>query len=134
MSLSTEHQNIPRAASWLMLGVAGGLCLDLAAKELLATYSLLQFVLLRSFIAICILLIIAPRFGGFHALRTREIGWHIVRSLFAIGAMFGFFYGLARMPLVNALTLGYTAPLIVTALSAMFLGDEIGAASCRSRS
>jgi len=109
-----------------MMGVVGGLSLDLCAKELLQTYSLLQFVLLRSVIAIMILLAIAPRFGGIRTLRTKEIGWHVVRSLFAIGAMFGFFYGLARMPLVNALTLGYTAPLIVTALSAIFLDDKVG--------
>jgi drug/metabolite transporter (DMT)-like permease len=126
MSLSSDHENIPKAASWLLLGVAGGLGLDLFAKELLQTYSLVQFVLLRSAIAITILLVIAPRFGGIRALRTKEVGWHVVRSLFAIGAMFGFFYGLARMPLVNALTLGYTAPLIVTALSAIFLGDDVG--------
>jgi len=109
-----------------MMGVVGGLSLDLCAKELLQTYSLVQFVLLRSVIAIMILLAIAPRFGGIRTLRTKEIGWHVVRSLFAIGAMFGFFYGLARMPLVNALTLGYTAPLIVTALSAIFLDDKVG--------
>ena len=126
MSLSSDHENVPKAASWLLLGVAGGLGLDLFAKELLQTYSLVQFVLLRSAIAITILLVIAPRFGGIRALRTKEVGWHVVRSLFAIGAMFGFFYGLARMPLVNALTLGYTAPLIVTALSAIFLGDDVG--------
>lgn len=108
------------------MGVVGGLSLDLCAKELLQTYSLVQFVLLRSVIAIMILLAIAPRFGGIRTLRTKEIGWHVVRSLFAIGAMFGFFYGLARMPLVNALTLGYTAPLIVTALSAIFLDDKVG--------
>lgn len=126
MSLTSEHENIPRAASWLLLGVAGGLTLDLCAKELLQTYSLVQFVLLRSSIAISIMLAIAPRFGGFRSLRTREVGWHVVRSVFAIGAMFGFFYGLAHMPLVNALTLGYTAPLIVTVLSAIFLGDEVG--------
>ena len=126
MSVSSDHENIPQAAAWLLLGVAGGLGLDLFAKELLQTYSLVQFVLLRSVIAIMILLVIAPRFGGIRALRTKEIGWHVVRSLFAIGAMFGFFYGLARMPLVNALTLGYTAPLIVTALSAIFLGDDVG--------
>ncbi|MDH3619983.1 MAG: DMT family transporter [Gammaproteobacteria bacterium] len=126
MSLTTEHDDVPRAASWLLLGVAGGLGLDLCAKEILQTYSLVQFILLRSAIAIAIMLAIAPRFGGFRTLRTREVGWHILRSVFAIGAMFGFFYGLARMPLVNALTLGYTAPLIVTALSAIFLGDKIG--------
>jgi drug/metabolite transporter (DMT)-like permease len=40
--------------------------------------------------------------------------------------MFGFFYGVAHMPLVNALTLGYTAPLMVTALAALLLGDRVG--------
>ncbi len=126
MSIAREHENISRAASWLMLGVAGGLGLDLAAKELLQTYPLVQFVLLRSSIAIVIMLAIAPRFGGLRTLRTREVGWHVLRSVFAIGAMFGFFYGLARMPLVNALTLGYTAPLVVTILAAIFLGEKIG--------
>jgi drug/metabolite transporter (DMT)-like permease len=40
--------------------------------------------------------------------------------------MYGFFYGLARMPLVNALTLGYTAPLIMTVLASIFLDETIG--------
>lgn len=126
MSLSLQQGNVRKASAWLLLGVLGGLGLDLCAKEFLRSYSLTEFVLLRSAIGIVILLAIAPRFGGLDALRSREIGWHVLRSLFAIGAMFGFFYGLARMPLVNALTLGYTAPLIVTALSAAFLGDAVG--------
>lgn len=126
MSHAKDQESVRGAASWLLLGVVAGLCLDLCAKELLRTYSLVQFVLLRSSLAIAILLAVAPRFGGFRALHTREIGWHVVRSIFAIGAMYGFFYGLARMPLVNALTLGYTAPLIVVALSAIFLGDDVG--------
>lgn len=126
MAAENDADNVPRAAAWLLLGVTGGLGLDLCAKEILETYSLVQFILLRSLIAIAIMLSITPQFGGLRALHTREVLWHVLRSVFAIGAMFGFFYGLARMPLVNALTLGYTAPLIMTALSALFLGDEIG--------
>jgi drug/metabolite transporter (DMT)-like permease len=126
MTSSLEHENILRAAAWMMFGVSAGLALDLCAKEILETYSLNQFVLLRSAIAVAILLAVAPRFGGYDSLRTRRIGWHVFRSIMAVGAMFGFFYGLAHMPLVNALTLGYTAPLMVTALAALFLGDEIG--------
>ena len=105
---------------------SSGLALDLCAKEILETYSLNQFVFLRSAIAVAILLAVAPRFGGYEALRTRRIGWHVLRSLLAVGAMFGFFYGVAHMPLVNALTLGYTAPLMVTALAALLLGDRVG--------
>jgi len=126
MSHSLEHGNVIKAAGWLLFGVLGGLGLDLCAKQLLETHSLIQFVLLRSAFGILILLAIAPRFGGFRALRTGEAGWHFLRMIFSIGAMFGFFYGLGRMPLVNALTLGYTAPLMVTSLSAVFLGETIG--------
>ena len=126
MSHSLEHGNVIKAAGWLLFGVLGGLGLDLCAKQLLETHSLIQFVLLRSAFGILILLAIAPRFGGFQALRTGEAGWHFLRTIFSIGAMFGFFYGLGRMPLVNALTLGYTAPLMVTSLSAVFLGETIG--------
>ena len=42
---------------------------------------------LRSIIALSIMLAIAPRFGGLRSLRTREPGWHAVRSVLAIGAM-----------------------------------------------
>ena len=104
----------------------GGLFLDLCAKEILRTYSLLQFVLVRSLIALAILLAIAPRVGGLRSLRTNKKAWHLLRIVLGMGAMFGFFYGLSVMPLINALTLGYTAPLMMTALSAIFLGDRVG--------
>ena len=82
---------------------------------------------MRSIIGVIIFLSLAPRlFGGFRMLETRRWKWHVLRSALAVGAMFGFFYGLAKMPLVNALTLGFTAPLMVTALSMPFLGEHVG--------
>lgn len=122
----SHKDNVGNAIAWLLLGVTGGLFLDLCAKEILRTYSLLQFVLVRSLIALAILLAIAPRFGGLRSLRTDKKAWHLLRTVLGMGAMFGFFYGLSVMPLVNALTLGYTAPLMMTALSAIFLGDRVG--------
>jgi drug/metabolite transporter (DMT)-like permease len=93
------------------LGVVGGLGLDLSAKEILASYSLEQFVFLRSAIGVAIFLLLARQFGGVNKLKTLRWRWHLARTILAVGAMFGFFYGLARMPLVNALTLGFTAAL-----------------------
>ncbi len=115
-----------KALGFLMFGVAAGLSLDLCAKALLETYSLNQFVLLRSLIGLIMFLVLAPRFGGLGSLRTRRWQWHVFRTLLAAGSMFGFFYGLARMPLVNALTLAFTAPLMVTALSVPLLGEQVG--------
>lgn len=124
---SIQQDHVGRAIAWLLFGVSGGLALDLCAKELLRTYSLQEFVLLRSSIAIIIFIALAPRvFGGLKMLRTRRWRWHALRTLLAIGAMFGFFYGLSKMPLVNTLTLGFTAPLMMTALSVPFLGEHVG--------
>jgi drug/metabolite transporter (DMT)-like permease len=114
------------AIAYLLTGVAGGLGLDLCAKEILHGYSLEQFVFLRSLIAFVIFAVLARSFGGAGSFRTRRWAWHFLRTLLAVGAMFGFFYGIARMPLVDALTLGFTAPLIVTALSVPLLGEHVG--------
>ncbi len=64
--------------------------------------------------------------AGFGSLKTARWKWHLLRTALATGAMFGFFYGLTLMPLVNALTIAFTAPLIVTAMSAPFLREHVG--------
>ena len=114
------------AIGFLLFGVAGGLGLDLCAKQLLADYSLVQFVFLRSVFGVLVLLSVARWYGGFASLATRNWHWHLLRTALSCGAMFGFFYGLARMPLVSALTLAFTAPLMVTAMSVPFLGEHVG--------
>ena len=127
MSQASRTDHVGKAIAWLMLGVTGGLGLDLCAKELLQTYSLTEFVLARSLFGLMVFLVLTPRFfGGFRNLRTKRLAWHLLRTILASGAMFGFFYGLSQMPLVNALTLGFTAPLMVTALSVPFLGEHVG--------
>ena len=114
------------AIAYLLFGVAAGLGLDLVAKWLLADYSLEQFVFLRSIFGVLIFLCSARWYGGLGSLRTSCWHCHLLRTMLATGAMFGFFFGLSRMPLVNALTIAFTAPLMVTAMSAPFLGEHVG--------
>jgi drug/metabolite transporter (DMT)-like permease len=114
------------AVAYLLLGVVAGLSLDLCAKWLLVDYSLPQFVFLRSVFGLSFFLLTARFYGGLGSLRTSRWKWHLFRTLLATGAMFGFFYGLSRMPLVNALTIAFTAPLFVTGLSVPFLGEHVG--------
>jgi drug/metabolite transporter (DMT)-like permease len=126
MSQQPASDSTGTAITFLLIGVAGGLGLDLCAKELLADYSLEQFVFLRSVFGLLIFFAMMRRYGGIQNLRTKKWPWHLLRTLLASGAMFGFFYGLARMPLVNALTIAFTAPLMVTALSVPFLREHVG--------
>lgn len=127
MIQDSRHDHVGKAVSWLLFGVAGGLGLDLCAKELLQDYSLQEFILIRSVIALAVFIVLAPSvFGGLQSLRSTRWRWHVLRTFLAVGAMYGFFYGLAVMPLVNVLTLAYSAPLMMTALSVPFLGEHVG--------
>lgn len=122
----TTGDSFGKAVTYLMFGVSCGLGLDLCAKWLLADYSLEQFVFLRSGFGLLTFVAISRWYGGLSSLRTRRWGWHLLRTGLACTTMFGFFYGLSQMPLVNALTLAFTAPLIVTALSVPMLGEHVG--------
>lgn len=120
------HDSFSTAIGYLMFGITAGLSLDLCAKWLLADYSLVQFIFLRSIFGFLVFILIARWYGGWTGLKTRRWKWHLLRTALASIAMFGFFYGLSRMPLVNALTLAFTAPLVVTALSVPMLGEHVG--------
>lgn len=122
----TTHDRPGRAAGLLTLGILSGVALDICGKWFLETYSLTQFVFLRSVFGAALLLLIAPIFGGRRALATRRLGWHLLRSLLATGAMFGFFYGVANIRLVDALTISFVAPIFTTVLAGLLLRDAIG--------
>jgi drug/metabolite transporter (DMT)-like permease len=122
----TSQDSFAKALAYLMFGVTAGLGLDLCAKWLLADYSLEQFVFLRSVLGLLVFLSISRWYGGWNSLKTRRWRWHLLRTVLASIAMFGFFFGLSRMPLVETLTLAFTAPLIVTALSVPLLGEHVG--------
>jgi drug/metabolite transporter (DMT)-like permease len=126
MTHDVHEDSTGRAVGFMLLGVCGGLGLDLFAKALLDTYSLQQFVFLRSLIGVTIFLLLGSQFGGWRSLVTSKWRWHLLRTALATCTMFAFFYGLSNMPLVDALTLGFTAPLMVTALSVPFLGEHVG--------
>ena len=110
----------------LLFGITAGVGLDFCGKWLLVEYSLAQFVFLRTLFGIAVMLAVAKPMGGFRNLRTSRLRWHLLRAALGTGAMFGFFYGLARIPLVDAFAIGFTAPLFTTALAAWVLGDAVG--------
>ncbi len=60
----------------------------------------------------------------------RRILWiHFVRSAIIAVMAIAFFWGIARVPLAEAVALTFIAPLIALALAAIFLHEKIGARS-----
>ena len=59
------------------------------------------------------------------AFRTNNPSGHFFRGLVGVSAMFCGFTALGMIPLPEAVTIGYAAPLLATVLAAMFLGERL---------
>jgi len=99
---------------------------DSTIKALGGDYPLHQMVFIRSIIGILISLAILQFEGGFAALRTATPGLHLLRGLFVVISNLLFFAALATMPLADAVALFFIAPLMITLMSALFLGERVG--------
>jgi drug/metabolite transporter (DMT)-like permease len=73
------------------------------------------------------LAVLAPVFlrHGWEPLRTRRIGLHALRGLLNAGAMISLFVGLGMIPLAKFAALVFSAPLFVTVMALLFLGERI---------
>lgn len=50
---------------------------------------------------------------------------HFVRSIFVAAMAFFFFWGLARLPMAEAISLAFIAPLLAIFMAAIFLGEAV---------
>lgn len=108
---------------------AGVACLsvnDAIAKTLTAGYSPVQILFLRNIIALPVAVLIALRMGGAGELRSYRPMVHLMRGVLWICATVLFFTSIRYLGLAEATALVFVAPLFITAISALFLGDDVG--------
>lgn len=100
---------------------------DALVKWLSPDLPLHEITLLRSCIALPLLLPLAWFEGGWHAFATRRPLLHFIRGSLLVVANAFFFTALAAMPLAETVTLFYTAPLFICLLAWPVLGERVGA-------
>jgi drug/metabolite transporter (DMT)-like permease len=125
--VSTPAGN-PRTGILLALG--GGVIMslnDLSIKALSGTYALHQVILVRAIIGIALVLALAAWSpGGLRQLRTRRPGAQLFRVSIVMVSNVTYFVGLSLMPLADAVATAFIAPLFVTLMSAVILGEYVG--------
>ncbi len=100
---------------------------DLSIKALSPHYALHQVILVRALIGMTVVLItIAAGGTGFRQLVTRRPGDHLLRVAIILTSNVTYFLGLAAMPLADAVATAFVAPIFVTLLSALILGERVG--------
>jgi len=107
--------------AWVMLPIMDGF-----AKYLSLTIPVLQITWSRYFFTVVIALPIMFIFFRKNFKWTEQPKLQLIRGLLLFCANILFFYSISVISLAKALTLAFIAPLIVTILSPIFLGEKVG--------
>lgn len=110
----------------ILIGVTAISLNDMLIKQLSGGYALHQIVFARSAIGIFLSLGLVHLEGGFHLLKTRQPGLHVLRGVLIVISNMTFFLALAALPLAEATALFFVAPLFITLLSVPLLGEKVG--------
>ena len=100
--------------------------MNAAVKLLDAGYPVTEIVWARFTGHLLFMLVVFLPAHGWSLLRTRRPAVQITRSLLMLVSNLVFVIAIAMVPLATASAIGFTAPLIVTALSVPLLGESVG--------
>ena len=108
-------------SAWVMLPIMDGF-----AKYLSSTIPILQITWSRYFFTVIFVLPIMLIFYRKNFKWTEQPKLQLIRGFLLFCAIILFFYSISVISLANALTLAFIAPLIVTILSPILLGEKVG--------
>ena len=102
--------------SFLMMAIAG--------RELSDTMNTFQIVLVRSVVALSVILVIVS-YTGFGAMRTDKWRIHLIRNTIHYGAQFGWFLGISLLPLATVFAIEFTTPIWAVLMAVVFLKEKM---------
>ena len=108
-------------ASTIFLGAS-----DVTAKYLSATLPSIEIAWIRFLVFALIMMPAMIPGSPLFAMQTDRLGLHLMRGLAILGSSLFFISGLRFLPIAEASATGFVAPLLVTALSIVFLGEKVG--------
>jgi drug/metabolite transporter (DMT)-like permease len=115
-------------SSWMLVAAALFALMGVQVKHASPHFSSAELVFYRSVFGLVTIwvMIAVSRRQLLAPLATRHLRSHFWRGLSGFTALVLFFYAIARLPLATAVTLNYTAPLFLAALSAWWLHERHG--------
>jgi len=125
---ATDHPNRPIVGVFLKLSSVVLLsCLAACVKYLGDGVPTGQIIFVRGVISMVVLGFIAWHTHGFKILRTERLRSHALRSLAGTASMFCWFTALTMIPLADFTAISFTAPMFLTLLAMLLLGERIHA-------
>jgi drug/metabolite transporter (DMT)-like permease len=121
-----RRENV-RGIAAMVIGGAALSMMDACLKTLSPHYSTMQVTSMRGFSALPIVLTWIALTTGFAPMRRVRFSIHLVRGILGIGSLGSFAYGLRALPLVEAYSIFFIAPVLITVFAALILRERVEA-------
>ncbi len=107
---------------WMLVAGLFFACMGALVKIGAQTFSSNELVFYRSLFGLLTIFILTR--GGGKSLATKRWKLHLSRSLLGFASLALYFYAITELPLATAVTLNYTSPLFLAALTLVYLRNE----------
>ena len=119
-----QNHNI-KAALLVMAAMAMITSNDAIVKHLTQVFGIGQIMFIRGMV-VCLIFATFLLASGKPIFSRRVFHrWNIIRGLLELGATFAFLTGLSMLPLATASTLGFSSPIFLAVLVAIFLKEKV---------
>ena len=115
-----------KAILLLVLGMSFIPLNDALIKIMSQRLPLAEIVTMRAVISLAILVVFTNGFRSILALNSRTILLFVLRGMCLVAAMYFYFLALSSLPISTVVSIFFLSPLLITALSAVFLKEKIG--------
>ena len=112
------------AALWMVGTLVSFMVMAIAGRELSEELSTFQILFFRSAIGLLIISFLLHR-SGWHQIQSSVLPTHFFRNLAHYGGQYGWFYGLAFIPLAEVFAIEFTVPVWTAILAALILGERL---------
>ncbi len=124
MPQRTEGGPPGRAALWMLGAVVALTAMAVAGRELSAELSTFQILFFRSLVGLVVIGVLVQR-TGWSRVRTHRLGAHAARNLAHFAGQYGWFLGIALIPLTEVFAIEFTTPMWTAVFAALLLRERL---------
>ena len=99
---------------------------DVVIKFFSSEYSVLQIVIIRGLVAVVVVGMVVMALLGSDGFRIRQPSLIIVKGLLAFLSYLAYYMAIASLPLADVVAITFSAPIMVTVMSALLLKEYVG--------
>ena len=96
----------------------------IAGRELSRELTTFQILFFRSLVGLAVVIVLLQR-TGWRQTKTHVFGKHVLRNVAHFGGQYGWFYGIALIPLTEVFAIEFTVPIWTAVLATPMLGERM---------